>query len=95
MVRQLRSETIDAGHHRVGINVQFGCQLVPVVKGDIAQTVFTPELHRKCSLLDIDVRIGKDARHIVERRKADAAFAADEQGIILGMGIRPGDQPVI
>jgi hypothetical protein len=41
------------------------------------------------------VELAKDTGHVVEKCKADSAFAADQQGIILGMGIRPGDQPVI
>jgi hypothetical protein len=91
----LRCETVHAGRHCVRINVQLGCQLAPMVERDIAQAVFAAEFHRKFELLDVDVRIGENARHVVKRRKTDAAFGADEESVILGMGVRSDDQPVI
>ena len=89
MVGQLRCETVHAGRHFVRINVQLGCQFAPMVNRDIAQAVFAAEFHRKFDLLD--VRIGENARDVVKRGKTDAAFGADEESVILGMGVRSDD----
>ena len=45
--------------------------------------------------MDIDVGIRKDARHVVQGRETDAASGTDEQGVILGMGVRADNQPVV
>ena len=44
---------------------------------------------------DVDVRIGKDARHVIERRETDAGLSTDEQGVVLALSVRAGDQPIV
>jgi hypothetical protein len=50
---------------------------------------------RKRDAFDVDVRIRKDARHVIERRETDAGLSTDEQGVILAVSVRAGDQPVV
>ena len=45
----------------------------------LAQTVFAAEFHRQFNLLNVDIRVGQDARHIVKGRQTDLCFCTDEQ----------------
>ncbi len=51
-------------------------------------------MRRKRDAFDVDVRIRKDARHVIERRETDAGLSTDEQGVVLAVSVRVGDQPV-
>jgi hypothetical protein len=95
MVGELTCEIIHALNHRVGIDAQLFGQPTPVIKPDISQAVFTAELHGKLDALDVDFRVGKDARHVIQGCETGTAFGTDEQCIILGMGVRARNQPVI
>jgi len=52
-------------------------------------------MRRKRDAFDVDVRIRKDARHVIERRETDAGLSTDEQGVVLAVSVRAGDQPVV
>jgi hypothetical protein len=77
-----------------GLTCRLFAQPAPVISPEIAQ-VFAAELHGKRDAFDVDVRIGKDARHVIERRETDAGLSTDEQGVVLAVSVRAGDQPVV
>jgi len=52
-------------------------------------------MRRKRDAFDVDVQIRKDARHVIERRETDAGLSTDEQGVVLSVSVRAGDQPVV
>jgi len=52
-------------------------------------------MRRKRDAFDVDVRIRKDARHVIERRETDAGLSTDEQGVVLAVSVRAGDHPVV
>ena len=71
---KLSREIFDALNRGIRVEVQLFGQLAPMMKVDIAQTVFAAELHGKLDALDVDVRIWQDARQVIKGRKTDAGF---------------------
>jgi hypothetical protein len=94
MVSELSCEFIHALNHGIGLTCRLFAQPAPVISPEIAQ-VFAAELHGKRDAFDVHIRIGKDARHVIERRETDAGLSTDKQGVVLAMSVRAGDQPVV
>ena len=89
VVGHLAGEVVNALDDPVGVKADFLGHPAPMARLDIAEVVFTAELHRKFRLIEVDLGVvGKGARQIVKRRQTDAALRADEYGVILGMGVR-------
>src|ERR1039458_6208406 len=56
--------------------------------------IFASDLHREFGLGEIDAAIGKNTRQIIKRSQADRTMCAEEQGIVLRVSVRSGDQPI-
>src|SRR5208283_3111541 len=95
MVGERSSEISHALDHGLGIDVELLGQLAPVLKADIAQAVFAAELHGRLDAFDVYALVGKDTCHVIERREADAGLGTNEQRIILAVGVRAGNKPVV
>jgi hypothetical protein len=81
-------------HHEVGFQANVGSQFAPVSQYDIADAVFAPDLHRELQPLRIEVVGRQSACNVVERRQTGPSLRSDQQRLVLGMGIRAGNQPV-
>jgi len=62
---------------------------------DVAKPVLTTDLHRYLGLLDVEVGVGENAGHVIKGSQPDPPADADQKGVILRMGIRSSDEPVV
>ena len=94
MVRKLRRETRNTLYRLIGIGAQLASERAPVVGADVAQPIFAANFHGNFDAINVDVVVGENAGHVVKGGQPDAAGGANEQSIVLGMGIRARDKPV-
>ena len=79
MVSKPVGQIIQPLYQGIRIDAQLFGHFPPMMKADVAQTVFAAEFHRQFNLLNVDIRVGQDARHIVKGRQTDLCFCTDEQ----------------
>ena len=63
-------------------------------KADVSKTVLAPYLHREFGLVEIDLLVGKNTRQIVEWGQSNRTLCAEKQGVVLGVTVGSGDQPI-
>ena len=66
VVRELASKFGNAAKRFVRVEFQLRCKLAPVPGLDVTKPVLTTDLHRYFRLFDVDVRVWKNAGHVIE-----------------------------
>jgi hypothetical protein len=94
VIRQLASEFVHALNNFVRIESDVLGHLAPVAGLNVTEAIFATELHGEFRFLNIDLRVGQDARDVVEGREAGPALSSNEQSVILRMCVGTDDQPV-
>lgn len=95
LVGELASEIGDAAQCFVRVEFQLDRKLAPVITPDVAKPVLATDLHRYFRLLDVDVGVRKNAGHVIEGCQANSPASADQKRVVLCVGIRSGDEPVV
>jgi hypothetical protein len=66
VIRQLAGEIVHSLNDFVRIEPGVLGHLAPVAGLNVTEAIFATELHGEFRFLDIDLRMGQDARHVVE-----------------------------
>lgn len=78
VIRQLAGEIVYSLNDFVGIEPDVLGHLAPVAGLNVTEAIFSTELHGEFRFFDIDLRVGQDARHVVEGREACPALRSNE-----------------